>query len=140
MCTECGAPGNACEVRFHECLAREFEDPRYGSVHNLTVSAFMLQHSSELTREGWLYERDLMREFLVAGVPPERIRKEQKDNVDSGKRTFQIKSRTGLPVIPHVQWARTVLDVRLEKPEQYCEDVAVWARAALVDAQAIELA
>ncbi len=139
MCTECGAPADTCEVRFHECLAQEFEDPRFGRVHNLTVSAYMLQHSSKLTREGWLHERDLLREFILGSKSSEQIRKERRNLVDSGKRTFKIKSRTGLRVIPNVNWARTVLDVRLEGPVAYCEDVIAWASATLADSEGIEI-
>ncbi len=139
MCDECGAPGNACEARFNECLAREFEDPRYGRVHNLTVSTYMLQHSSKLTREGWLYERDLLREFSISGRSPESIRSERRDSLDSGSRAFKIKSKTGVPVIPHTRWARTVLDIRLDDPGQYCEDVVAWASATLADAEVISL-
>jgi len=134
MCEECGAPGKECEARFHECLVKEFEDPDYGKVHNLTVSAYMLQHSSKLTREGWLYERDLLREFLVGEKTPERVRTEKKDLVDSGTRKFNIKSRTGLPVTPRIQWTRTILDIRFERPEDYRNDVTAWARASLADA------
>jgi hypothetical protein len=139
MCEECGAPDNACELRFHECLAREFEDAAYGRVHNLTVSTYMLQHSSYLTREGWLYERELFREFLVGDKSPELIRKERKDDVDSSKRTFKIKSRTGMPVIPRTAWAKTILDVRLDASEMYCQDVIVWAKATLADSEGITL-
>ncbi len=139
MCDECGAPGNTCEERFNECLVKEFEDPAYGKVHNLTVSAYMLQHSSQLTRAGWLYERDLLNEFITDSKSPEQIRKEKKDIVDSGKRTFKIKSRTGLPVIPRTQWSKTILDVRLENAEEYCEDVAAWARVTLEDAAGIHV-
>jgi hypothetical protein len=139
MCEECGAPDNACETRFHECLAKEFENPTFGRVHNLTVSTYMLQHSSNLTREGWLYERDLLREFLVGNKPPEQIRKERQDEVDDGKRTFKIKSTTGWPVIPRTDWAKTILDVRLDTPEEYCEDVIAWASATLTDAERIDL-
>lgn len=139
MCEECGAPDNACELRFHECLAWEFEDAAYGRVHNLTVSTYMLQHSSYLTREGWLYERELFREFLVGDKSPELIRKERKDDVDSSKRTFKIKSRTGMPVIPRTAWAKTILDVRLDASEMYCQDVIVWAKATLADSEGITL-
>jgi hypothetical protein len=139
MCLECGAPDDACEERFNECLAREFEDPRYGRVHNFTVSAFMLQHSSRLTREGWLYERDLLREFILVGRSPEDIRKERQDVLDSGKRTFKIKSKTGQPVIPPIAWSRTVLEIRLDDPADYCEDVLAWASATLTDAEGISL-
>jgi hypothetical protein len=137
MCEECGAPGRECATRFDECLVREFEDSRYGRVHNLTVSAYMLQHSSKLSREGWLYERDLLREFLLEGKSPEQIRKERRDVVDSGKRSFRFKSKDGQPVIPTTDWAKTILDVRLDDPATYCEDVIAWASATLADSESI---
>ena len=90
-CPECGAPDLLCKTRFDEFLVLEFTDAGYGAVHHLTVTAYMLQHSSQLTREGWLHERELLREFLVENKPPSFIRKQNKDLVDSGKRTFKIK-------------------------------------------------
>ena len=69
-CPECGAADNLCQSRFDEFLVLEFTDPGYGAVHHLTVTAYMLQHSSKLTREGWLHERELLREFLVENKPP----------------------------------------------------------------------
>ena len=138
MCDECGAPDRECEEHFNECIAKEFEDPRYGRVHHITVSAFMLQHSGRLTREGWLYERDLLRELILGGKSPEEIRSERRDLVDSGKRTFKIRSRTGLPVIPRTEWSRTVMDVRLDIPVEYCEDVLAWASATLLDSELVK--
>ncbi len=138
MCSECGAPDNDCEARFNDCIAREFEDPAYGRVHHLTVSAYMLQHSSKLTREGWLYERELLREFLLGGKPPEVIRKERSALVDGSQRTFKLKSRTGLPIIPRVRWTKTIVEVRTDDPQQYCEDVIAWASATLEDSELIE--
>jgi hypothetical protein len=137
-CPECGAPGKACETRYYECLVREFEDPGYGAVHHLTVAAYMLQHSSTLTRAGWLHERALLREFLVEKKPPAFIRKQNKDLVDSGKRTFKIKSRDGKPVIDKTTWAKTILDVRMENAEVYCEDVTAWARSVLEEAESVD--
>jgi hypothetical protein len=58
-CPECGAPNAACATRFDECLVLEFSNAGYGAVHHLTVAAYMLQHSSKLTREGWLHMRGL---------------------------------------------------------------------------------
>ena len=139
MCEECGAPGNECENRFNELLAREFGDPSYGAVHNLTVSTFMLQHSSRLTREGWLYERELLTEFLVDNKPPEQVRKERKALVDSGKRTFKIKSRTGQPVIPRTQWSKTILDVHMENADAYRKDITAWATATLQDSESVSV-
>jgi uncharacterized protein DUF5946 len=138
-CRECGALDNLCQTRFDEFLILEFTDAGYGAVHHLTVAAYMLQHSSKLTREGWLHERELLREFLIENKSPAFIRKQNKDMVDSGKRKFKIKSRDGLPVINKTTWTKTILDVRIENAEVYCEDVAMWARSALEEAEAITI-
>ena len=138
-CPECGAPETLCQTRFDEFLALEFTDAGYGAVHHLTVTAYMLQHSSKLTREGWLHERELLREFLVENKSSAFIRKQNRDLVDSGKRTFKIKSRDGLPVINKTMWTKTILDVRTENAEVYCADVSVWARAVLEEAQGLKI-
>jgi len=136
-CPECGAPDNLCQTRFDEFLVLEFTDTGYGAVHHLTVAAYMVQHSSKMTRAGWLYERDLLRQFLVEKKSPASIRKQIKDTVDSGKRTFTFKSKDGVPVIDKTTWTKTILDVRTENAEVYCEDVNTWATSVLEEAQAI---
>ena len=136
-CPECGAADTLCQTHFDECLILEFSDATYGAVHHLTVAAYMVQHSSKLTREGWLHERELLREFLVEDKPPALVRKQNKDLVDSGKRTFKIKSRDGKPVIDKKNWKKTILDVRMENAEEYCADVTVWARSVLDDSEKI---
>jgi hypothetical protein len=122
---------------FDEFLVLEFTDAGYGAVHHLTVAAYMLQHSSKLTREGWLYERELLREFLVEKKPPAFIRKQNKDKVDSGKRDFKIKSKTGQPVISKSTWTKTILDVRTDSAETYCADVIAWAKSVLADVEGL---
>lgn len=136
-CPECGAPDHLCQSRFDEFLILEFSDAGYGAVHHLTVATFMVQHSSRMTREGWQYERDLLREFLIENKTPAMIRKQIKDTVDSGKRTFKFKSKTGVPVINKNTWSKTILDVRPDNAEVYCEDVTAWARSVLEEAEAI---
>jgi hypothetical protein len=136
-CPECGAPEELCKERFDEFLALEFSDMGYGAVHNLTVATYMLQHSSRLSKEGWMYERELLREFLVENKSPSLIRQQVKDAVDSGKRTFKFKSKDGAPVISKSTWTKTILDVRVENAEEYCADVTAWARSVLDDAEAI---
>jgi hypothetical protein len=138
-CPECGARDTLCQERFDEFQALEFTDAAYGAVHHLTVAAYMVQHSSKLTREGWLHERELLREFLVENKPPAFIRKQNKDLVDSGKRTFKIKSSDGKPVINKTSWTKTILDVRVENAQVYCDDVKAWARSVLEDAERIDL-
>jgi hypothetical protein len=138
-CPECGASVTLCKTRFDEFLVLEFTDAGHGAVHHLTVATYMLQHSSKLTREGWLHERELLREFLVEKKPPTLIRKQNKDLVDSSKRKFKIKSKDGKPVINKTTWTKTILDVRTENVEVYCEDVTAWARSALEEAEAIAI-
>ena len=138
-CSECGAPDKLCQMRFDEFLVLEFTEPGYGAVHHLTVATYMLQHSSKMTREGWLHERELLREFLIENKPPEFIRKQNKDLVDSGKRTFKFKSKDGKPVIVKSTWNKTILDVRMENTEIYCEDINAWARSVLEEAEGIML-
>ena len=139
-CPECGATNNLCQSRFDELMALEFSDPAYfGTVHNLTVATFMLQHSSKLTKEGWLHERELLREFLVENKSPEFIRRQNKDLVDSGKRKFKITSKDGKPVINKAAWTKTILDVQTENAEVYGEDIKAWAKAVLEDVREISL-
>ena len=138
-CPECGAPEILCKPRFDEFLVLEFTDAGYGVVHHLTVATYMLQHSSKLTREGWLHMRGLLREFLVENKPPAFIRRQNRDLVDSGKRKFKIASKDGLPVITKSTWTKTILDVRTGNAEAYCEDVTAWARSALEEAEAITI-
>lgn len=133
-CPECCAPDQLCQSRFDEFLVLEFTDAGYGAVHHLTVTAFMIQHSSRMTREGWMYERELLREFLIENKPPSYIRKQNKDRVDSGNRTFKLKSRDGKRIIGKSTWKKTILDVRTENAEVYCEDITSWARSVLEDA------
>ena len=138
-CPECGAVDNLCRSRFDEFLVLEFSDMGYGEVHNLTVATYMLQHSRRLSLEGWLYERDLLREFIVEKKSPSLVRQQVKDSVDSGKRTFKFKSKDGKPVISKTSWTKTILDVRTENAEVYCADVNSWATAVLEDAEIITL-
>jgi hypothetical protein len=138
-CPECGVPDNLCQRRFDEFLVLEFTDAGYGVVHHLTVAAYMLQHSSRMTREGWQYERELLREFLIENKPPQLVRKQIKDTVDSGKRTFKFKSKTGVPVINKTTWQKTILDVRVENADVYCDDINAWARSVLEEAEALKV-
>jgi hypothetical protein len=138
-CPECGAADDLYKPRFDEFPALEFSDMNYGEVHNLTVATYMLQHFSKLSREGWLYERDLLREFIVEKKSPSLIRQQVKDSVDSGKRTFKFKSKDGKPVISKTTWTKTILDVHAENAEVYCADVTAWARAVLEDAETIAM-
>lgn len=138
-CPECGAVDALCKPRFDEFLALEFTDPGYGAVHHLTVTTYMLQHSSHLTREGWLYQRELLREFIINDKPPSLVRKQSRQLLDSGNRTFRFTSRDGKPLISKSTWTRTILDVRSENLDAYGQDVKAWAMSALEEIGAISI-
>ena len=138
-CPECGAAGSACETRFNEFLALEFTETGFGAVHYLTVATYMLQHSSNLSREDWLQMRELLREFLLENKPPTFIRKQNKDFVDSGKRRFKIKSKDALPVIHKNTWTKTILDVLFDDSDSYCNGVNEWALSTLKEAEELEV-
>ena len=138
-CPECGAPGSACETRFNEFLVLEFTEAGFAAVHHLTVATYMLQHSSKLSREGWLQMRELLREFLLENKSPAFIRKQNKDFVDSGKRRFKIKSKDALPVIHKDTWTKTILDVLYNDSDTYCSGVNEWALSTLKEAEELEV-
>jgi hypothetical protein len=79
-----------------------------------------------------------LKEFLIENKPPAFIRKQNKDLVDSGKRKFKIKSRDGVPVINKTTWEKTILDVRSDNTEVYCEDITAWARSVLEEAEGLQ--
>ena len=86
-----------------------------------------------------MYERQLLSEFVVEKKSPSLIRQQVSKSVDSGKRTFKFKSKDGVPVIQKSTWMKTILDVRAEDAEEYCEDINAWAKAVLEDAETIAM-
>jgi hypothetical protein len=139
-CPECGAEnmdGRTCETRYHECLVKEFTEPEYGTVHPLTVAAYMLQHSSKLSLQGWLQTRKLLREFLVENKPPAEIRRQNQDHMDGGRRNWKITAKDGIAKITRTEWTKTILNVSLKNAEAYCADITLWAQAALKDSEEI---
>jgi hypothetical protein len=41
-------------------------------------------------------------------------------------------------VINKTTWKKTIVDVRAENADVYCEDITAWARSVLEEAEAIE--
>jgi hypothetical protein len=126
--------GEPCRGRFDRCLAKEFEDwTGYGEVHHLSVTAYMLQHPGDYSRDGWLEARRRLADYLLAGKPPAEVRRENRGRLDSGRRSWRM-TRGGRVALPAgFSWSKTIADVRLDNPEVYCADVVEWARAVLSD-------
>jgi len=137
-CPECGAPLSSeegCTQRFHHLLALEMTDPEYGVVHHLTVAAYMLQHSGQLSRLGWLSLRDLLTQFLSdESFTPALARARNRKAVDNKNRSWSFTKGERLVLPTGFTWSRTILSVDCTTPVQYRQDIEVWARSVLDDA------
>jgi hypothetical protein len=137
-CPKCGAQrptGETCRERFDLFLAKEFENPgTYGAVHHLTVASYMLQHNG-YSREAWPKVREMLRQFIEDGLTPAEARRQNRQQVDSGKRTWKVTGGEKLPQVDAITWSRTVADVRLETVEQYHANITAWARSVLADTE-----
>jgi hypothetical protein len=137
-CPECGTPWTSeegCTQRFHHFLALEMTDPEYGTVHHLTVAAYLLQHPGQLSRPGWLAMRDLLKEFLSdENFTPSQARAGNRRAVDSQNRSWSFTRGERLVLPAGFTWSRTILSVDSTTPVQYRQDIEVWARSVLDDA------
>jgi hypothetical protein len=137
-CSFCGAEfpaGEQCRGYFDQCLAFEYENPTaYGAVHLLTVACYMLQHNA-YSRDVWLEARNMVTQFLDKGITPLSIRKQNRQKLDSGHRTWSVTKGAKLSEFYSIHWSRTIADVRLDSPEHFCADVRVWAASILEDSE-----
>ncbi len=136
VCEDCGAAligVEQCRNYFGYCMEKEFVDPEYFAVHHLTVAAYMLQHSADLSERGWREMRAMLTAFLIEGKTSAQMRVESRDRVDSGKRTWSLTKGPKGQLPKPMQWTRTIADVSLADAATYCRDVEAWARAVLAD-------
>ena len=136
-CPECGASwdgDHTCQDDFYQMLFWEAEDPRRGEVHHLTVLCYHLQHPSRYSPDGLVYAQQLLVNFVQEGAAPQEVRKQKRDQVDSGRRSWKVTSRSGARgVYTHpVRWTMTAADVVAAGAEAYCESVRAWAQSILV--------
>lgn len=94
----------------------------------------MLQHSSKLSREGWLHERDILRDFLIEKKSPDFVSEQNWKIVDPGERNFNINSKTGKPLFAKSSWTKTIMDVDAGDAKTCFDDIAAWAKAVLEEA------
>ena len=136
-CPECGGQftaGETCTDRYHACLALEYPNPAYGQVHHFTVLAYMLQHPQQLSADGWQAMRQLLRQFLLDGISPARMRQLIQQQQKTQPKSFSMVK--GEPAVqPRWAWSKTIMDVRLDTPTIYCADVRAWAEAIHNDIQ-----
>ena len=133
-CTECGAvrsDESTCQDDFYQMLYWENETPGHGAVHHLMVLCYHLQHPSLYSQDGLAAARRLLVDFVVKGLEPEQVRKQNRDKVDSGKRAWKIKANAGSAgSYPHpVAWRITAADVVGRGANHYLDSVREWAQS-----------
>ena len=134
-CPECGGQFTAeetCTDRYHACLALEYTNPAIGQVHHFTVLAYMLQHPSRLSADGWQAMCNLLDRFLSEDISPARMRQRLQHQVKN-KSFSMVKGEPAAQ--PTWVWRKTVMDVRLADADTYCADVRTWAEAVHHDIQ-----
>jgi len=110
-------------------------------VHHLLVLSYHLQHPSLYSPEGLAFGIRLLYDFIDGEKTPGEVRRQERTQVDSGKRFWKIK---GTPeshgAYPHpVHWEMTARDVIVGGPENYEENVKAWARSLLKSLRESEL-
>lgn len=132
-CPECGAvwrDGLTCRDHFDQMLAWEFEDPEgAGALHHLTVLSYNLQHPSVYSPEGLEMAKQLMGQFISDEVSPKQVRRQNRQTLDSGKRSFKIAGTPeaqGVYTAP-VRWTTTAGDVTAGGVDGLCARVQAWA-------------
>lgn len=138
-CLACGGSFPAdetCRERFERALALEFANPAYFAVHHLSVPAYLLQHNA-YSRQGWLWTRRSLAEFVRDGQAPAAWRRRQRPAVDSGNRTWSITKGPKPEWFDQIVWTRTIADVRFDTAAGYGADVRAWAASVLADTDAV---
>ena len=137
FCPECGASwsgGNTCQDYFSQMGAWEFENLAVrGAVHHLMVLCYHLQHPSLYAPDGLNYAKQLLVDFVEGGVSPQEMRERSRDKVDSGKRSWKVKTKPGLvgSYKYPIHWRMTAADVVAGGADSYCDSVRAWARSVL---------
>ncbi len=133
-CPECGAEGSqaTCEDNFHQFLYWEQADmERLGVVHHLMVLSYYLQHPSLYSPDGLAFAQELLVDFVARGITPAEIRRRERNNLDSGKRSFSMKGTPEAHGTYHrpLVWTMRASDVVAGGKENYVENVRAWAQS-----------
>lgn len=129
VCEACGAavPGGrtGCETLFHELIAREFGDYRYGRIHRLTVDAYSLQHPEQYMRSGKSFAAHL------TGICAALEREDTAAVNDTVQRWLSTNPNVEKPAhLPQQRGGLTVAHVHAAAtPEEHVERVRQWARS-----------
>jgi hypothetical protein len=140
-CPECGAPpvnGRSCRELYEELLELETSDPTgAGSVHNLSVLCYVLQHPRDYSNAALNWGVSSLRECLDTGNSRKEPRPQPNRlfNTWPLRALFRRKPKTmsaNRPALP-TRWRMTIDQVYKPDPQNHPARVQQWARAILAD-------
>jgi hypothetical protein len=140
-CPECGAPavnGRSCRELYEELLELETSDPTgAGSVHNLSVLCYVLQHPRDYSDAALSWGVSSLRECLDNGHSRKKPQPQSRGLFNSLflRALFRHKPKAtpaSRPALPS-RWRMTIDQVYLPHPQGHPERVQQWARAILAD-------
>jgi hypothetical protein len=94
----------------------------------------MLQHNA-YSRDAWMEARNMVAQFIGQGVSPAEMRRQSRQRLDSGHRTWSIVRGAKLDKFDTITWSRTIADIRFDSPDIYCADVERWAMSVVKDTE-----
>ena len=110
--------------KFMECLGKEFSNKEYFSVHHLLVLCYMIQ--CDAYNDKYKEKAYKILDKFIDGKEPKDIIIENKLFFDE-KNNVSIKKEKDKCEIKSNKWEKTIMDIRTDNAENYCNDVKSWA-------------
>jgi hypothetical protein len=110
--------------KFKECLGKDFSDEGYFSAHHLLVLCYMIQCNAYNNKyKKTVYK--ILKDFIDG--------KERKGIMIENRKLFNGKDKT--PILKggnekdifFDKWEKTIMDIRTDSTENYCQDIKDWA-------------
>ncbi len=110
------------QEKFHQCLDKEFANPHYFAVHDLLVISYMIQcdaYNDDIKERVY----SILKEFNNSRNPNEIMKNRKKwfENIPIRKQSNCMNNYAN-------RWKTTIMDIRIDTPENYCNDVKKWAK------------
>lgn len=114
------------KAKFNECLALEFSNPEYFEVHHLLVLTYMLQTNS-YSNDYFFIALDLLQKFLKESISPKKFL----NDFEKVKQHTGTRNKAKIKNLDKFEWQMSIMQVRIDNAENYCEDVKIWANNVL---------
>ena len=90
-----------------------------------------MQQHNRYSREGCLVDRALLTGFVDQGASPDPVRWEQRQAFNHQNRAWSVIHGEKLAGFDKIIWTRTLADVHLEDPIQFCQNIRFAAASIL---------